>query len=165
MVQRSISPSRSSPELMIRSMPLKPNGEVRGQGDQEPNRRVVTACEGGLGEEEKSAAGSVHRAGANKLRSRVKGVREGPLSELLSSARRIDTSFPTRRRADDERHWPLSGSPPWEFLFLQDISGVLERADVLVRGGMCSCRSPRGSPPPLIKQSSRETRPPCRAVP
>lgn len=74
----------------------------------------MTACEGGLGKEEKSAAGSVHRAGANKLRSRVKGAREGPLLELLSPARRIDTSFPTRRRVDDERHtprWPLSGVP------------------------------------------------------
>lgn len=58
---------------------LKPNGVVRGQGDQEPNRRDrVRGREGGRDRVKgrSSAAGSAHRAGANKLRSRVKGERE-----------------------------------------------------------------------------------------
>jgi len=35
------------------------------------------------GKEEKSAVGSAHRAGANKLCSRVKGVREGILVGII----------------------------------------------------------------------------------
>lgn len=59
--------------------------------DREPKREreieSSRSCVNDRYKEEKSGGHSVHRAGANKLHSRVKGPREGPLLELLSPAR------------------------------------------------------------------------------
>lgn len=90
----------------------------------------------------------------------LKDREKGPLSELLSPGRPIDTYFPRLvvvRRADDEE--ACSVLPfvrcPRILPFRVHPKEVTSLGDVFVRGGKCSCRRPRRFSPPLIKQSSQ----------
>lgn len=99
-------------------------------------------------------------AGANKLQSRVKGPREGTsLLELLSPAR--SDRYLLSRLVVVERMTKTRAALCQEPRLLWEQARVFVLANVLVRGGNCSCRDrARRFPPPLIKQCSV----PCRLL-